>query len=259
MPAQPIHFKNEGVDLFGMIHLPAGRRKKFPAVLFLHGFLSNRIEHHRIFVKMARLLEAQGIVSLRFDFRGCGESGGDTRDMTLSGMMSDTQAAFEWLSRHRFVNHKKVALLGMSLGSGMGAILAGRDPRPRALVLWTPVEDLMECLAIKAAGHDVKTILHSPQIDYLGNILSHEFFSEFELFQPLEAVKNFKGATLVIQGSEDKIVPPQQAEKYKKALKGRHPHNRQLTIEGADHIFASVPWETRVLETTADFFKKVLK
>lgn len=260
MASHPFHLRHEGSDLFGILHLPEQRRKKkFPAVLFLHGFLATKIETHRIFVKMARHLEAQGVVSLRFDFRGCGDSSGDSLEMTLASQMSDATAALNWLRRHPRVDSKRIALLGMSLGGGVAATLVGRDPRVKALVLWAPVGDLMECLQVRAGRKNMRMILQSEKVDYFGQWLGHEFFSEFELFRPMETVKSFRGPVLVLQGEKDEKVPPHHGPQYGKALRGLNPRNRFVLIPGSDHGFGSIPWQNQVLKTTAGFLVKVLK
>jgi len=66
-----IAFRNQGQRLYGMLHRPEGVAIA-PAVVLCHGFTGQRIESHRLFVKMARDLAAHGIAALRFDFRGSG-------------------------------------------------------------------------------------------------------------------------------------------------------------------------------------------
>ena len=72
---QACYFSNEGQQIAGTVHIPDGPGP-FPGVLLCHGFTGQRIEAHFIFVKMSRALEQAGIASLRFDFRGSGESEG---------------------------------------------------------------------------------------------------------------------------------------------------------------------------------------
>ena len=79
MPEELIHFTNEDLRLYGMLHRPEGAGPH-PAVMILHGFTGQRIEPHRLFVKLARQLVAAGIAALRFDFRGSGESEGVPRE-----------------------------------------------------------------------------------------------------------------------------------------------------------------------------------
>src|SRR5207244_3810038 len=84
----PVTFECKGQQLVGMLHVPDGRGR-FPAALLLHGFTASKTENHRMFVKLSRQLASQGIASLRFDFRGSGDSAGDSEDMTIRSEMAD--------------------------------------------------------------------------------------------------------------------------------------------------------------------------
>lgn len=62
-----------------------------PITFINHG---QKLEPHRLFVRMAEALAQAGYVSLRFDFRGSGNSDGDLADMTLAGELDDALAAW---------------------------------------------------------------------------------------------------------------------------------------------------------------------
>lgn len=69
----PVVFGKEGHRLVGILHsVDDGERK--PGVVLFHGFTGNKIEPHRLFVKIARKLASIGINVLRFDFYGSGDS-----------------------------------------------------------------------------------------------------------------------------------------------------------------------------------------
>lgn len=73
---QDVAFVSDGHRLTGVVHvpdgLPPGERR--PAVIMMHGFGANRNGGP---AWVCGQLEAWGYVALRFDFRGCGESGGE--------------------------------------------------------------------------------------------------------------------------------------------------------------------------------------
>ena len=72
----PVVFDSKGQQIVGMLHVPNGRGR-FPGALLLHGFTGTKTESHRMFVKLSRRLAEHGIASLRFDFRGSGDSAGE--------------------------------------------------------------------------------------------------------------------------------------------------------------------------------------
>lgn len=258
MPVQPISFQNEGQTLFGMMHIPEPETEKpFPAVLFLHGFQAQRVEAHRIFVKMARLLEEEGIASFRFDFRGCGESDGKMEEVTIKSQLEDALAAFSFLTSQHHIDHKKIAVLGMSLGGGIAALLASKEERISSLTLWSPVADLMECLTIKMGDKDPAELFEIPVLDDNGNLVGQSFIREIPHFEPAKGLKEFKKPVCLIHGTADQIVPFQQSEEFENHFSGKHPASHCHLIEGADHQYSSAAWQKELFETSLLFLKDV--
>src|SRR5690349_11530430 len=99
----PVTFDCRGEQIVGMLHLPEGRGRH-PAVLLLHGFTGTKSEAHGMFVKMSRALVDHGIASLRFDFRGSGDSGGSFEEMTIKSEVIDATEAVRFLARHKNIN-----------------------------------------------------------------------------------------------------------------------------------------------------------
>ena len=78
--------------LVGVLSEPEGDPRG-AGIVFLHGWTGYRIGPHRIFVEAARRLAAVGYHSLRFDFRGRGDSDGEHGTTTLDQMIDDARAA----------------------------------------------------------------------------------------------------------------------------------------------------------------------
>jgi hypothetical protein len=133
----PIHFDVDGQRCHGMLHLPLGATAPVPAVLMLHGFTGQRMEPHRLFVLFSRLLAEHGMASLRFDFRGSGESEGSFDQMTVSRELEDVSAAYTFLGQRPEIDPQRLGLLGLSMGGMMAALSAPRH-RFAALGLWAP-------------------------------------------------------------------------------------------------------------------------
>src|SRR6202789_1742476 len=106
----PIVFESKGQQVVGMLHLPEGRGR-FPAALLLHGYTGTKVEQHRMLVKISRTRAEHGIASLRFDFRGSGDSAGDFEDMTIRSEVADSLEAIKFLARHKQINSRRLALI----------------------------------------------------------------------------------------------------------------------------------------------------
>lgn len=76
----------------GFFHVP--HRKEFPVLLIFHGFTGQCTGTKFSYVSLSRLLEAQGVGTLRMDFLGSGESDLTFKEMTFDDELSC--ARFYW-------------------------------------------------------------------------------------------------------------------------------------------------------------------
>lgn len=142
MTEQPFIFSNDTARLFGMWHLPQSVPST-TAFLMSHPFGEEKLWSHRVYVSAARALAARGHRVLRFDYRGAGDSSGNSDETSLSTHLEDLSAAFnELVSRDPTI--ERVGLLGLRLGATIAAQFAEQmndDPRVAKgpLVLWDPV------------------------------------------------------------------------------------------------------------------------
>ena len=123
--------------LLGMLHRPAGAPKG--AYAFCYPFGEERKSAHRAFVLAARAFAAAGFGVLRFDYRGCGDSGGEFHEATVNGWLEDVQAAAAAL-RSR-LGGGETGLLGLRFGATLAACAAETLPGVSRLILWEPVLD----------------------------------------------------------------------------------------------------------------------
>jgi fermentation-respiration switch protein FrsA (DUF1100 family) len=249
----PVTFTNHDQQLVGMLHLPDGPGPH-PAVLFYHGFTGDRIENHFIFVKMARRLAAAGMVAMRFDFRGSGESQGEFVDMTLPAEVDDARMALAWLRAHPAVDATNVSILGLSMGGAVAAAIAGEDPDVRKLVLWSALAAPLELFESEAGGQPLPPPL-GPQpdgtFDVGGHLIGPAFIQTLGDVQPLALVSDFRRPVLIIHGTNDPTVPPDHARRFLQAI--GEAYATLHWIEGADHTYSAHVWEQQVMDLTRDW------
>lgn len=130
---ETVEFNNKeaGINLAGTLTLPDGRQN-CPAVVLISGSgPQNRdgaVLKHKPFLVLADYLTRQGMVVLRVDDRGVGESGGTFTGATSADFATDVAAAVDYLKKHPRVNSNKVGLLGHSEGGLIAPMVAsGRD------------------------------------------------------------------------------------------------------------------------------------
>ena len=259
---KPVEFVNQGEVLRGALHLPAevsrGRRK-VPAVLMCHGLTGHRIEAHRLFVKASRAFAAAGIASLRFDFRGSGESDGDFEEMTVSGEVSDALAALDWLARRRVVDRHRLGILGLSLGGMVTALVLSRTERFRSAALWSAAARIPWTEVLTPA--QVRRWRRRGYLNLDGMNLGWTFLEDLGRHDPLAAIARSSVPVLVVHGAEDRVLPVTQAREFEQALRQRPADAGDVEVfivPGADHTYSRRDWEGAVIARTVDWFRRTL-
>jgi fermentation-respiration switch protein FrsA (DUF1100 family) len=134
-PAQTrITFASDGLSLAGVLHLPEGYRsgERRPAFIVLHGFGGNKESGNGITI--TEQLVRWGYAAMRFDFRGCGESGGQRAWILCLDQVEDTKHAITYMSGRAEVDPTRIALIGSSFGAAVAVYTAGVDERVAAVV-----------------------------------------------------------------------------------------------------------------------------
>jgi len=127
----------DGVRLQGLLYIP----DKVPgsAVVVCHGFDKRGFRGYALFEQMAKTACEKGFVSLVFDFRGCGESGGEFGYGW--GEQGDLEAAVRFLLGRPEARQDGVFVVGHSLGGAVSLYVAEKDTRVKGVVLWAVPHD----------------------------------------------------------------------------------------------------------------------
>lgn len=134
MAQRKVTFDSDGLALAGILHMPRGLKtgEKRPGMLVLHGFGTSKDGATPL--KAAEILEALGYVVLRFDMRGCGESGGERAWILCQDQVRDTSNALTWLARQPGVDGKRIGVFGHSFGAAVAVYAGGVDGRIAAVI-----------------------------------------------------------------------------------------------------------------------------
>ena len=250
-------FRSEGQLIAGTLHLPDGVGPH-PAVVLCHGFTGQRLETHFLFVKMSRALERAGIASLRFDFRGSGESEGEFRDMTVETEVADALRAVDEVSSLPEVDEARVGVLGLSLGGFVAACVTGFEKRVKSTVLWSAVASLPETIGRRLDEEGRRVLAQQGFIDIGGHALGKAFFDRMEALDPLTLIGKSSRPVLIVHGTGDESVPLVHADRYE--AHARHGRRRveKFILEGADHTYARLEHERLAIERTVAWFQETL-
>jgi pimeloyl-ACP methyl ester carboxylesterase len=127
-------FDSDGLKLSAVVHIPEGLHpgERRPAFIVLHGFGGNKDGHGQIV--MAEQLTAWGYITIRIDFRGCGESEGEHGRILCLDQVADTSNALTYIATRSDVDPQRIALVGSSFGAAVAIYTGGADPRVAAVI-----------------------------------------------------------------------------------------------------------------------------
>jgi pimeloyl-ACP methyl ester carboxylesterase len=155
---------------------------------------------------LAEVLSAKGITVLLLDYRGYG---GNPGSPTEEGLLRDARAGLTYL-REQFPGDPTV-YFGESLGAAVATALAVEHP-PAGLVLRSPFTSLPDVGQAVYPFLPVRLLLR-------------------DRFPVVELISRVTAPTVVIYGTEDRVVPPSQSQ----AVADHAPHVQTVVVPGADH------------------------
>jgi len=155
----PLMFGSSSRRLFGIYEPGAGTAHPPTAAVICAPWGEEYLHSHRPLRFLARRLAEAGVHTLRFDYYGTGDSGGDIADASLRGAEDDVLTAVEELQAT--ADAQNVLLIGMRLGANLAMAAAARSPADvTGLVLWDPVVDTDGYF-----GERRRAVLHPMRID----------------------------------------------------------------------------------------------
>ena len=273
---QHCYFKSDSQRLLAAVHLPEAAIERQPlALVYLHGWAGYRIGPHQMFTKMARRAEELGFCSLRFDFRGRGDSEGDTQQTTLTTMIADTVSAIKFVLCETGL--ERVALIGDCSGSEVAIGAGPLHPAVAAQVLWSAPIVAGDRAASDRAKH--KTVL----AQYARKLFRRETWAKLvsgrlqagqiarviggggkgageqgvasdKDIDWLDRFVSFRGERLFVYGGNDPTTAASVAH-YEALCREAGRDFNQIIIPGANHAFYSVAWENQVIDASLQWLK----
>lgn len=215
-----------------VIVTPETGKSLHPAVILSHGLISSKTSSK--YVVLSDRLAAMGIASCRFDYHGCGQSGGDIRDTTLTIRLENLDRIVENMVSRQDIDPDRIGILGSSFGGVTCLVKASRDPRVKCVSPWaTPY------------------LLKKNEDEKIDDIVFHdELYADFARYNILSLAKKVSHA-LVIHGDADEVVPCHEGKKIYERLD--QPKKLEV-IEGADHILSNPVHRERAISLALEWF-----
>ncbi len=239
------------------VDAPDGVDGSAPAVIVVHGLAGHRIGNSHQLVHLGRRLSAAGVACVRFDQAGCGESTGASTDVTVQTMADDTRAVRDWLLQQPWVDPRRVAYVGSSLGA-LAAVAAEAERPAAGVALWAPIYDLPRIFS-RTARTGLRAVLSERGwVPYEGLRLGVGFVDALGAIDPTRLLGRSSAPVGLYHSHLDDLVPFQESKAYRTtcAEVGRPCTLTEFTT--ADHGFSNDGDRVKLLSRTVDFLRKCL-
>jgi len=208
------------------------------AFVLAHGITVDRDEGG-FYSKLARLLSYKGILSLRFDFRGHGESACKSSDMTISGEIKDLRAAVNHINDN-YCN--RVGIIATSFGASIAILLAAKNQTLfKRMALLCPVLDYHRTFLKPETEwaqeyfypEAIKKWFDNGQLNLSGFMLGSKLADDMRKYHPEKELRSLNMPILIIHGTADSMVP---YDVSKSSVLSSN-NIKFVPIKGADHGF----------------------
>ncbi len=234
-----VEIKHNGNFIRGLHHYNNSKK----IVIFLHGFTGNKNESHFSFARQARLFDKNNIDSIRLDYYGSGDSDGEFKDMDFYDLIKQGMKIIDYV---KSLGYKKIYLEGMSMGGALAIKLA--NPDISKLILISPAINMKQ-LTQNIFNNNL--ILPNGNASFGSLELSRKFKDSVEQIDLFEDIIHLNIPTLIIQGTNDKAVPYENALTVQQKIE----NSTLVTVDSADHLYSSKQYMDILFSNILNFIK----
>ncbi len=238
-----IEFFVDKKKLKGTVIFPKKLKEKNPAILFIHGWTSERERSYQYANGLAKL----GYISFLFDMSGHGESEGNINTTTTKEFFDDVLGAYDYFVDIKGVDRKNINVIGSSFGSYLGTLLT-TERNVKSLVLRVPAD--------YPNNFFNKSKMETSGILYPSIIAWRKLIKNSIDTFALRAISNFNGDVLIIESERDEVVFHETIQNYINAIKDKNKLTH-VVIKNAPHSIKAGPFKDEVEKILADWFKNI--
>jgi dienelactone hydrolase len=256
-----------GFNLGATLTRPTGATSRAPAVILLAssgvGDRDGVMQGVPVLAQLAGAIAQSGMIAVRYDKRGNGQSGGRSESATFTDFAEDVRTVVRWLERRPDVDPKRIAVVGYGEGGWVGLLAASRERRIVAVVSiagWSTTgadlvldqqrqaleqskvapEERDKRIALQQQIHTA--VLTGKGWDTIPSQLRKEadtpWFQSLLTFDPAKVLEGVRQPMLFVHGGLDQQVPVQHVERLAAFAQkeSRSKSVEVVVVRGVNHL-----------------------
>ncbi len=248
----------DGLLIHGFLTVPVGHEpKKLPLIIMPHG--GPWVRDVWGYDPLVQLLANRGYAVLQMNYRGSPGYGeelyANAKRQIGRQIQDDIEDATRWAIAAGVADPTRIAILGMSYGGYSALFALGHNPELyrcgvsfAGVTDWPAIYNNGEVAEYKASLRYWREQIGDPDKDK----------EMLQTISPVNFAAKITAPVLIIQGKEDRRVPPDQAKRMIAALeKSGHPAE-SLFVAGVAHNFGREKNRIEIYQRIVDFLAKQL-
>jgi dienelactone hydrolase len=255
-----------GFNIAATVTKPKTAAAKYPAiVLIAESGVNDRdglVAGVPVLGQLAGALADAGYLTVRYDKRGSGQTGGRAESATIGDMADDVRSIVRYLDRRKDIDNKRIVAVGQTEGAWIALLAATREKKIAGVVsIAAPAitgnelvleqqRTLLEHMKVPDAERHAKIELQK-QInaaamsgkgwegvpDNLRKGADTLWFQSLLAFDPARAIKDVEQPILILHGELDRQVPVGQADRLAELAKKSDSKSVEvITVRGVNHL-----------------------
>lgn len=280
--------------LKGVITVPAEQSETYPAILILSGSgptdRDGNVPKKRLFINMynqlADELTEAGFLTLRYDKRGAGQSGGDFYTTGMWDLVDDAGHALAFLKQNPKVDKERIILLGHSEGCIIATALNEREPVNGIILSSGAAENIEEALKFQRESAYRELLKKTGLLGWLVRTfklidrsekkaqkifdqmissnqdmiriqlvakMNAKWFREHFAYDVMKGMSHIRCPVLAITGDKDIQVYPQNVAKVPDLIRGEAEAH---VIQDMNHVLREQKKEISILKAVKEYKKQ---
>ena len=163
-------FFSENVPLLATLGYPDSGEAPFPGIVLMHGHARHRNDG---LDALSRRLNEAGYVTLRFDFRGCGETMYERYNiMCNTHCPEDAYNAVSFLMAQPEVDRERIGITGESLGGCTTVYAAANDDRIKCAVAMAAAGNMLRNMRRQISEKQINEMLKLVDEDHYTRVVT---------------------------------------------------------------------------------------